>query len=115
MRDRPASVPAEAIWSDADRARGLAPPDAGGEKHGLFTYWRPDGTLVNHCTFAHGVPHGAYKRYHETGEVSRAGTFVDGKLHGVDTCFRATGATTELAFPASRLPANVWRYEVDMV
>ena len=112
MIERPTSVPSEATWEDGEWRAG--PVDADGELHGLATYWRPNGTLVNHCHYAHGVPHGAFKRYHESGEVSRAGEFVDGKLHGVDACFRSTAPTTERAFPRT-LPANVWRYEVDMV
>jgi antitoxin component YwqK of YwqJK toxin-antitoxin module len=113
--ERPPSLPAEAVWDEGDGEWVVAPFDADGKRHGLVTFWRPDGSLVNHCNFAHGVPHGWFKRYHETGEVSRAGEFVDGKIHGVDACYRASGPTTELAFPASRMPATVWRYEMDMV
>ncbi|MFE7113438.1 hypothetical protein ACFU98_45190 [Streptomyces sp. NPDC057575] len=114
MHERPAGVPAEAFWDDGDNEWVLAEGDEDGRKHGLVTYWRPDGTLVNHCTYERGVPHGSSTRYHESGEVSRTCTFVNGVMHGVDAVFRSTGPTTELAFPVSRMPDNVWRYESDM-
>ncbi len=111
-KQRPAGVPVEALWSADDDEWVLAPRDATGKMHGLVTYWRPDGTLVNHCTFVHGQPHGPYKRYHESGEISRQGTFVDGRLHGTDVFIRSDAPTTE-NFPAGLAPA-VWRAELDM-
>lgn len=115
MPERPAEVPAQAVWDGGDREWVLAEHDEDGREHGLATFWRPDGTLVNHCNFVHGVPHGWFKRYHESGEVSREGTFVDGELHGTDARHRSATPTTELAFPAGRLPDPIWRYEVDWV
>ncbi|MBT8496268.1 MAG: hypothetical protein KJO07_24700, partial [Deltaproteobacteria bacterium] len=79
---------------------------------GIVTYWRPDGTLVNHCQFEHGSPHGWYKRYHQSGEVSRQGTFAHGKLHGTDKYFRSEQKTTE-NFPGG-LSERVWSAEMDM-
>jgi hypothetical protein len=115
MPERPTDIPADAVWDGVDDEWVLAELDHDGRKHGLATYWRPDGTIVNHCTYEHGVPHGWFKRYHESGEVSRAGTFVDGRIHGTDVCYRSAAPTTELAFPADQLPETVWRYEVDWV
>lgn len=114
MKERPLGVPEIATWDPSDNEWVHAPLDGNGNKYGLVTYWRPDGTLVNHCEFEHGKPHGYFKRYHESGEVSRSGTFVRGVMHGIDACFRTTTKTTERAFPTDRMPANVWRYEVDM-
>jgi hypothetical protein len=88
-------------------------PDEQGRKHGLVTYWRPDGSLVNRCEYRNGVPHGAYARYHPSGEVSRSGTFVEGKLHGVDTSYRSAAPTTEFCFDID-LPDVIVRTEVDM-
>ncbi|HEY1177118.1 MAG TPA: hypothetical protein VGF17_13260, partial [Phytomonospora sp.] len=113
-RAKPDGVPAEAVWSPDDGEWVLAERDDDGRMQGVVTYWRPDGTLVNHCSYADGVPHGWFKRYHENGEVSRAGTFHHGELTGVDACYRSTGETTELAFPVHAMPANVWRYERDI-
>jgi hypothetical protein len=115
VRERPVDVPEEAVWDGGDNEWVLAERDGDGRERGLVTYWRPDGTLVCHREHRHGVPHGWFKRYHGSGEVSREGTFVDGKIHGVDRCYRSTAQTTELAFPADRMPASVWRYEVDRV
>lgn len=115
MQERPVSVPAEAVWDDGDKEWVLAEVDEDGRKHGVVTYWRPDGTLVNCCAYEHGVPHGSSTRYHESGEVSRSCTFVNGVMHGVDAVFRSTGPTTELAFPVHRMPDTVWRYEAQKV
>src|ERR1043165_8945897 len=114
-RAKPDGVPPEASWSAEDGEWVLADRDEQGRMQGVVTYWRPDGTLVNHCSFADGVPHAWFKRYHENGEVSRSGTFTHGEITGVDACSRSTGETTELAFPVHAMPANVWRYERDMV
>src|SRR5690242_11507688 len=114
MPDRPGNLPPDAIWNDKEGTWRVIPRDADGKEHGLATYWRPDGTMCNQCNFVHGVVQGWFKRFHESGEVSRSGEFVDGKIHGIDACYRSTAPTTERAFP-STMPANVWRYEVDMV
>ncbi|MDX9719219.1 MAG: hypothetical protein RBU37_00625 [Myxococcota bacterium] len=90
----------------------LAPLDDEGNKHGVVTYWRPDGSLVNRCQFEHGVPHGWYERYHQSGEVSRKGHFVQGKLHGTDTFIRSQSPSTE-SFPRG-LSELVWRAELEM-
>lgn len=108
---RPASVPAEAVWDPSDSEWVLMETDEQGRPHGLGTFWRPDGTLVNHCHYEHGTPHGSYKRYHENGEVSRQGTWVAGVLHGTDLWFRSTAETTE-NFP--QVADAVARLEMDM-
>ena len=111
--EKPPSVPAEAVWSDRESEWVLATKDDEERMHGRVTNWRPDGTLVNHCDYAHGVPHGAYERFHQSGEVSREGTFADGQLQGTDV-FHRTDATTTEHFPQG-LPTEVWRAEMDMV
>lgn len=110
---RPDSVDANAWWSPSDNEWIFGHKDDDDELHGTVTYWRPDGTLVNHCEFDHGYAHGAYVRYHPSGEVSRKGTLVRGRIHGTDTFFRSESETTE-TFPAG-LHAKVWRAELDMV
>ncbi len=111
--ERPSTVPENAIWCESDNEWVLAPADEEGEYHGVVAFWRPDGTLVNHCSFEHGIPHGWYKRYHESGEVSREGHFVNGQLHGTDVFWRSEHPTTE-NFPHG-LSQRVWRAEMDMV
>jgi len=115
MPERPPGVPEAAHWDKGDREWVLANTDAKGREHGLVTYWRPDGTLVNHCHYKHGTPHGLAVRYHESGEVSRRCVFVMGVITGTDACYRSAAPTTELAFPADRMPETVWRYEVEWV
>ncbi|MBW2702772.1 MAG: hypothetical protein JRF33_18275 [Deltaproteobacteria bacterium] len=109
---RPQGIPPEATWSASDNEWVLLPKDDENRNHGICTYWRPDGTLVNHCQFEQGAPHGWYKRYHQSGEVSREGTFVSGKLHGTDVYTRSDKPSTE-TFPAG-LGDRVWRAEMDM-
>ena len=111
--EKPPSVPVEAVWSARDGEWVLAPKDAEERMHGLVTYWRPDGSLVNHCHYEHGVPHGGYKRYHQSGEVSREGTFQNGQIHGTDV-FHRTGTPTTEHFPQG-LSEGVWRAEMDTV
>ncbi len=112
-KTKPETVDANAWWSASDNEWVLGPKDDNDKFHGLVTYWRPDGTLVNHCNYEHGTPHGVYKRYHECGEISRQGTFVQGKLQGTDVFLRTETETTE-NFPHG-LSADVWRAEMDMV
>lgn len=112
-KTRPQSVDPIAWWSPGDNEWVLGPKDKEDKFHGRVTYWRPDGTLVNHCDFNHGAPHGEYKRYHQSGEISRQGTFVQGKLQGTDVFLRSDSPTTE-NFPAG-LSEKIWRAEMDMV
>jgi hypothetical protein len=112
MQERPSGVPEAAVWSTDDDEWVLATTNPAGEHHGLVTYWRPDGTLVNHCSFVDGVPHGWYKRYHPSGEVSRQGSYEGGKVHGTDVFHRSDAPTSE-AFPRG-LGERVWRAEMDM-
>ena len=112
-KEKPESVDENAWWSPSDNEWLLAAKDGEGALHGLVTYWRPDGSLVNHCDYVHGTPHGSYKRYHQSGEISRQGTFVRGKLQGTDVFIRTESKSTE-NFP-SGLSEAVWRAEMDMV
>ena len=56
-------IPAGAVWDEAQSEWALGDRDADGRKHGLTAYYRADGSLANHCEYAHGVPHGWFKRY----------------------------------------------------
>jgi len=112
-KEKPESVDVNAWWSPSDNEWVLGAKDDDDEFHGLVTYWRPDGSLVNRCNFEHGTPQGVYKRYHQSGEISRQGVFVAGKIHGTDVFTRSDDETTE-NFP-SGLNGQVWRAEMDMV
>ncbi len=93
--ERPAGVPADATWDDGDKEWCAGPKDKEGRKHGLWKYWRPDGTLCNECPYVHGTPHGPFKRFHENGEVSNDGIFDNGKLHGTRRWLATNSYTTE--------------------
>ncbi len=112
-KEKPEFVDENAWWSSSDKEWVLGAKDDAGEFHGLVTYWRPDGSLVNHCNFEHGTPNGVYKRYHQSGEISRQGIFEAGRIHGTDVFTRSDDETTE-NFP-SGLSEHVWRAEMDMV
>lgn len=111
--ERPPGVPAQATWDAGDNEWVLAQRDAGGELHGLVTYYRPDGTRCCTTEFVAGTPHGAFTRYHENQEPSRTGTYVEGTLHGTNVFTRSTAPTTE-TFPRG-LGGMIWRCEMDYV
>jgi hypothetical protein len=73
VSERPPSVPEQAVWDAGDGEWVLAERDDDGRKHGQATYWRPDGTLVNHCSYEHGVPHGLAVRYTSRGDALAVG------------------------------------------
>ncbi|QSQ26689.1 thiol reductase thioredoxin [Pyxidicoccus parkwayensis] len=91
----PPGVDPEAEWDEKDQEWAHGPQDDDGEKHGVWKYWRADGTLCNECHYEHGKPHGAFKRFHESGGVSQDGEFVQGELHGPRTWYASEGFTTE--------------------
>ncbi len=111
MPERPASVPAEAFWSEDENEWCLPQRDDQGEYHGWVQWWRPDGTLCCKTEYRHGAPHGAFQRFHENGEVSREGRFEQGQLHGTNVFYRSSAATTE-KFPQG-LGEAVKRAEMD--
>ncbi|NMB74443.1 MAG: hypothetical protein GYA21_04860 [Myxococcales bacterium] len=111
MPERPASVPAEAFWSEDENEWCLPERDDQGEYHGWVQWWRPDGTLCCKTEYQHGAPHGVFRRFHENGEVSREGRFEQGRLHGTNVFYRSSAKTTE-KFPQG-LGEAVKRAEMD--
>ena len=95
---RPEGLPADAIWSEGEGewTRG---PLRGGQRHGVWTFWRPDGTRVAESTYVDGVAEGPYARFHQNGEISQEGALVGGARHGPCWWRRSTGETTEHTFP----------------
>jgi hypothetical protein len=95
VRQRPDSVPDDAVWLDDECEWEHSEVGGDGQKHGLVRWWRPDGTLVCDSMYRHGVAHGQGHRYHESGEVSQSYTWVDGKLEGERWFYGTDGHTTE--------------------
>lgn len=110
---RPSGVPPRARWVPEDSEWELGPL-VDGQKHGDFTYWRPDGTRCNECHFERGTVQGPFKRFHENGEVSQDGTFVDGQLHGLRRWFASDEPTTERMHEGG-ISTAVRRTEMDYV
>src|SRR5690242_4832291 len=108
MPERPAAVPADAVWSEPDQEWVLGGPD------GMVAYYRPDGTLCNLCPRVDGRPHGLSRRYHEFGGVSVEAMYDNGLQHGLTTATRpdpADGHTTERQM--ANLGDAVHRWEAD--
>jgi len=93
--ERPPGVPATATWDAKDSEWCAGPKDKEGRNHGLWKFWRADGTLCNECPFVDGKPHGFFKRFHESGEISQDGTFDNGSLHGTRRWLATDSSTTE--------------------
>lgn len=108
---RPAGIPGKAWWDASDNEWVLGPL-VDGQKHGDFTYWRPDGTKCNQCHLVMDVAQGPFKRFHENGEVSQEGAFQDGALHGTRRWFATDGETTEVTRP-NGVHESVWKSEMD--
>ncbi len=110
---RPAGVAAKAWWDEGDQ-EWVFGPLVDGQKHGDFTFWRPDGTKCNECLMVRDVADGPFKRFHESGDVSQDGAFVKGQLHGTRRWFSTDAPTTENTRPAG-VSQQVWRSEMDYV
>ena len=57
-RARPASVPAEAAWSNEEQAWIHTALDDEDRQHGLFRAWLADGALAERSLYRHGQRHG---------------------------------------------------------
>jgi hypothetical protein len=104
---RPATVPADAQWSDAQQAWIAGSPERGG----LVSYYRADGSPWCEYTYAGGVLHGPFRRFHDNGEVASHGDMAAGRFAGTNVVERSRAPSSE-AFP-EQLGAVVWRYETD--
>lgn len=108
---RPESIPDNAWW-DAKDQEWVSGALVGEKEHGVFTYWRADGTKCNECRFAMGVPHGPFRRFHQNGEVSQEGAYERGQFHGTRRWFSTDSETTEKT-RAPGVSEQVWVSEMD--
>lgn len=93
--EKPPGVPTDATWDAGDNEWCAGGTDDDDKKHGVWKYWRPDGTLCCESHFVHGMLHGPFKRFHENGEVSSTGAYDNGKLHGTRAWIASDAYTTE--------------------
>jgi hypothetical protein len=111
---RPATVPAEAAWSDRSREWELVPRDAEGRAHGLVRAWRSDGELAHEYEHRAGVRHGAFRHFHPDGSVAREGFYEDGSQHGLAIAHGWDGAVpTHEPLQQCCVPPGAWRLEHD--
>jgi hypothetical protein len=104
---RPASVPASASWSAAQKAWIVGDP----QQDGLVRYYRADGSPWCEYTYAGGTLNGPFRRFHENGEVASQGDMAGGRFVGTNVVRRSRSASSEV-FPEHFGP-QVWRFETD--
>jgi hypothetical protein len=109
---RPATVPAGAVWSDNTREWELTPVDAQGRAEGLVRAWRADGSLATEYQHRAGLRDGPFRRFHPDGSVAREGVFVDGQPHGTVTAVAHDGDSPEL-LQSCCVPEGAWRLQHD--
>lgn len=111
MRERPASVPAEAVWNDADAEWELG-ERRGGLTVGPWRWWRGDGSLACTSTFDDsGALHGVARRFHPNGEPSLVAPYLAGKLHGKQVALRPSSGDSPEVRELLELD-DVWRTEI---
>jgi hypothetical protein len=102
---RPASVPAEAVWSEDVESWEIGGRSADGRRRGLCTFYRPDGQLYLRGEFEAGVQHGPFSMFHPDGTVAREGTFTRGELDG-DLVAHASENPTTVPLRGCCVPEN---------
>lgn len=95
MKERPITVPKEAIWNASEKEWELGEKNDKGDYIGEWKWWlAPIGHLCCHSFFDDKGTMLSFKRFHPNGEVSRYGTFKKGKQIE-DVYLKSTEATTE--------------------
>jgi len=105
-RERPARVPAGAVWNEEERVWEVVPSDEG-KRHGESRTYRPDGTLLQERRFLRGMLDGAFTTYHADGSVSRRGTFARGQVVGTLVAFASASPAAE-PLRVCCVPENAW-------
>jgi antitoxin component YwqK of YwqJK toxin-antitoxin module len=94
-RDRPRSVPPDAVFDESSTLWNLGTFDEKGLPTGDHASYRSDGSLVTTCHYENGVLEGLYRRFHPNGELARECTYKDGKLDGKLEAFTSRDPTNE--------------------
>src|SRR5687768_12029434 len=93
--ERPPGVPERAAWVPDLEKWELADTNAGGERHGEYRLWRPDGSLYLRARYQGGVQQGAFAIFHPNGQVAREGAYAGGEIEGVVVAHASDAPTTE--------------------
>lgn len=113
--EKPAGVPAEAVWVKADKEWELGEKNENGKNIGEWKWWlAPNGHLACHSFFDDNGQMLNYTRYHADGTFSQKGTYKNGVLDGKRYAQRSVNETTEIAVP-HQAPENIFSIEYDYV
>ncbi|HWA72521.1 MAG TPA: hypothetical protein VG937_09310 [Polyangiaceae bacterium] len=103
LPERPASVPADAIYCADYDAWELGAHDAEGRRGGECAFYRRDGSLYLRSKFESGVQNGPFSMFHPNGQLAREGSYVQGELDGECVAY-ASDSPTSLALRACCVP-----------
>ena len=95
-KNRPATVPQEAIWNPSDNEWELGSKNENGKYIGEWKWWlAPNGHLCCHTFFDDAGNMLSFKRFHPNGEVSREGVFENG-VQKQDVYYKSSEPTSEI-------------------
>lgn len=95
LYEKPATVPAEAVWVDKDKQWELGQKNAEGKAIGDWKWWAaPAGNVCGIATYE-GNGNMTFTRFHTDGTVSQKGQNVDNKQTGVWIWQASKNPTTE--------------------
>ena len=104
---RPKGVPAEAVFDIADN-EWRAGSTRGSHRVGVWTWWRPDGTLVCRSSYDDaGKLHGVARRYHSDGSISMESRYVHGVRWGKTRHTRSRRGGSPEDGAMNQLPAHI--------
>jgi antitoxin component YwqK of YwqJK toxin-antitoxin module len=105
--ERPASVPAEAIYCAEYDAWELGAHDAEGRRGGECAFYRHDGSLYLRSKFEKGVQDGPFSMFHPNGQLAREGSYVQGELDGECLAYTSDSPTSLTLRPCCVPPGAV--------
>ncbi|HEY2901032.1 MAG TPA: hypothetical protein VGL59_10680 [Polyangia bacterium] len=109
---RPAEVPAAAVWVEKANEWQVSDTDDQGRRHGLTRGWRGDGTLRSETTYRGDAAEGIARLYHPDGSLARETPYEGGKPHGTVTVHGCDAPTTE-PLQVCCVPMGAWRMQLD--
>jgi antitoxin component YwqK of YwqJK toxin-antitoxin module len=109
---RPAVVPAGAVWVAGAGEWREGAVDGAGAKQGLHRSWRADGSLRDEVTFVDDKAEGRYRRLHPNGDLASAGEFQQGEMQGTLVAYASDAPTPEL-LQSCCVPPNAWQLQTD--
>lgn len=95
-KERPVSVPKEAVWNSSDNEWELGSKNENGKYIGEWKWWlAPNGHLCCQTYFDDEGKMLSFKRFHPNGEISREGTFENG-VQKLDIYYKSSEPTSEV-------------------